>query len=386
MALKLREGDLLLDRYRIERVLGEGGMGVVVAARREGSGERVAIKYLNKEASRDSTVSQRFEREGRATARLRSRHTPQILETGKADGSFFLVMEHLDGRDIAHALESGERLPIARVVDVVLQACDVMAEAHALGIVHRDLKPANLFLADVPGKDPILKVLDFGISKNLSPNTMSGGLTKTNDVFGSPLYMSPEQLISSGKVDSRTDIWALGVILYELLTGTTPFASPSLTELWSAVMLEQPAPPSTHRPDVPAGLEAVILRCLEKDPNARFRTVADFAEALAPFGSDASMDCVQRARAFQPMDAPDPPSSIHRSGMLPPRSEPRPTLQLDDTASIARSAGAPTARKPITSSMLPPYLATRRAKSALPFALALALALVCAAFYVLFGR
>ncbi|MFO0554081.1 MAG: serine/threonine-protein kinase [Polyangiaceae bacterium] len=383
MALRLEEGDLLQDRYRIGPILGKGGMALVVSAVAEDSGHRVAIKFLAPEVAEDPQVNQRFEREARAAARLKSRHVPIVFDSGKVDGAFFLVMEILDGCDLDKFLESGRKLPISGAVDVVLMACDAMAEAHSLGIVHRDLKPSNLFLAGVhPDADkatsasaPTVKVLDFGLSKSIGPHTVSGGLTSTNDVFGSPLYMSPEQLVASGKVDSRTDIWALGVVLYELLTAITPFEAETMVEVWSNIMLKPAAPLRSHRPDLPEDLERAVLKCLEKDPAQRYRTIADLAEALAPFGSSATKACVARARALEP-EGVEPPMSLVRPPLS--RREPidQPADPLADTASAA-TASKPPPTKPTRSSLLPPYL--RKSKRTRNILLALAALGVAAA-------
>jgi serine/threonine-protein kinase len=196
-----------------------------------------------------------------------------------------MVMEYLHGRDLAQLVQDQGPLPIDQSVAFVLQACEAIAEAHALGIVHRDLKPSNLFLTHRADGSPCVKVLDFGISKTTG---MAGsgpdlGMTRTTAIMGSPLYMSPEQMASARNVDARTDIWALGAILFELLTGQVPFAADTMPQL-CAMVLQEPAPPLRGKlPMAPEGLEAAILKCLEKTPASRYANVAEFAHALLPY-------------------------------------------------------------------------------------------------------
>lgn len=213
-------GELLAGKYRVERLIGEGGMGVVLAARHEGLNTNVAIKLLREQALGHSDIVGRFMREARAAVSLRSEHVARVFDVGTLeDGRPYIVMERLEGKDLGDVIEQDPPLAVSVAVDYVMQACEAIAEAHAAGIIHRDLKPKNLFLTHAVHGRPLVKVLDFGISKvdpSKSPNEMA--LTRTTEVIGSPSYMSPEQLRSARNVDARTDIWALGVILYELLT------------------------------------------------------------------------------------------------------------------------------------------------------------------------
>lgn len=315
-----KEGDLVAGKYRVERVLGEGGMGVVVAAYRTDLEQKVAIKVLNAAALKNPDILQRFEREARAAVKIQSRHVARVSDVGKLeDGAPFIVMEFLEGRDLSHLLEDG--LPtIERSVDFVLQACDAIAEAHAYGIVHRDLKPGNLFLANQPDGSVELKVLDFGISKSVGPDKDETGksLTKTTDVFGSPMYMSPEQLLSTATVDQRTDIWALGIILYELLTGEPPFHMGSVAEIWAAILEKQIPLPSHRRADLPRDIEDVVMKCLSRNIDLRYQTIGDLAEDLAPFGSGDAKACVERAKRFKKgRFVPDPAPSSPGSTTVP---------------------------------------------------------------------
>jgi serine/threonine protein kinase len=282
-----REGDVLAQKYVVERVLGAGGMGIVVAARHKTLGQRVAMKFLLPEVTKGTEAEERFLREARAAVGLRSEHIARVLDVGTLDsGAPYIVMEHLDGSDLKRVLEARGPLPVPVVAEYVLQACEAIAEAHSLGIVHRDLKPANLFVTTRPDGSPLIKVLDFGISKSVSlagTSEDASTLTRTDAILGSPTYMSPEQLRSPKEVDHRTDIWALGVLLYELLSDTLPFDGDNLTALTVKIVMEAPAPLAARVSPLSPVLEAVVRKCLEKDPAARFANVGELAQALAPF-------------------------------------------------------------------------------------------------------
>ncbi len=270
-------------------------MGIVVAATHVHLNTRVAIKFLLPSAMGNAQVIERFAREARAAVQIQSEHVARVTDVGSLPtGSPYMVMEFLEGSDLAEVLERGGAIPVARAVGYVLEACEAIAEAHALGIVHRDLKPANLFLARRAGRDPIVKVLDFGISKT---KDAAAGLTQTSSVMGSPYYMAPEQMMSSKDVDARADIWALGVILYELLAGKPPFGGDTMAEVVFQVTQRDAASLSGQRPEVPEGLAAVVARCLTRDPAARYENVARFAAALVPFGparSEISLERISR--------------------------------------------------------------------------------------------
>ncbi len=280
--IPVRPGDVLAGKYRVDRVLGVGGMGVVVAATHLQLQQRVALKFMLDAGLTQATLVERFGREARAAVRLRSDHVARVLDVGTLEtGSPYIVMEYLDGSDIGSVLEQRGAMPVDMAVDCVLQACDAVAEAHALGIVHRDLKPRNLFLTTRNDGRALVKVLDFGISKHTTGSDLS--LTRTTEIMGSPSYMSPEQFRSAKLVDERTDIWALGAILYELLTGQVPFVADSVTALTAMVLMDAPRPLATLRANVPAQLVRAVERCLAKDPRARFQSVAELALALEPF-------------------------------------------------------------------------------------------------------
>jgi serine/threonine-protein kinase len=296
-AAGVEPGQILLGKYRIEKVLGMGGMGVVVAATHVTLEERVAIKFLLPQALTNGEAVARFLREARAAVRIKSEHVARVTDVGQLEtGAPYMIMEYLDGADLGTVSQRRGAFAFDDAVECLLQACEAIAEAHALGIVHRDLKPANLFLVTRADGTPSVKVLDFGISKvtGMAASGSDLSMTKTTTVMGSPLYMSPEQMASSRDVDARTDIWALGAILYELLTGTVPFQADTITQL--CVMILQQAPPSLRalRPDAPEGLERVILRCLEKDRTRRFATVAELAHALAPYAPRRARLSIER--------------------------------------------------------------------------------------------
>ena len=277
----VRPGDVLAGKYRVERVLGQGNMGIVVAATHLTLGQLVALKFLL--ASRKQVGPEqleRFLREGRAAARLKSTHVTRVFDVGTLDdGAPYTVMEYLEGRDLKAILVEGGPLPIVDAVEYVLQACEAIGEAHAAGVVHRDIKPANLFLTTDVSRMPCVKVCDFGVSK------LGGDLTLTQDAvaMGTPLYMSPEQLNSSRDVDGRADLWSLGASLFELLGGQTPFHADTMQQLCYRLCSGHPTPLSQLRPDVPARLEAVIMRCLERDRTRRFNNSAELAAELAPW-------------------------------------------------------------------------------------------------------
>ena len=287
-------GDLLAGKYRVERVLGVGGMGVVVAAHHVQLDTKVALKFLRAEALGNPEAVGRFVREARAAVKITGEHVARVSDVGQLEnGSPYIVMEYLEGIDLSTWLKQRGALPIELTVDFVLQACEAVADAHALGIVHRDLKPANLFCVVRTDGQPCIKVLDFGISKLMTPG-LGDDMTRTSALLGSPFYMSPEQMQSSKGVDARTDIWSLGIILFELMSGQTPFRADAITELAIKIAVD-PAPlVRAFRADVPPGLEHVIATCLQKDRAWRYQTVGDLAIALREFGSRLAGASVER--------------------------------------------------------------------------------------------
>ncbi len=287
-AAPVAEGDVVLDKYRVERVLGQGGMGVVVAATHVDLDQKVALKFLLPSALAHADIVERFAREAKAAAKIQSQHVVRVLDTGRMpSGAPFMVMEYLEGEDLGHVLKRTGPLATNVVADYLLQACEAIGEAHAAGIVHRDLKPANLFLAKQRDRRSIVKVLDFGISKLEDP-----------------------------KVDARSDIWSLGVILYELIAGKRPFEGDTMPEVVGQVLNNEPARLSTLKEGVSIDLELVVARCLASSTKDRFQSVADLARALAPFTTDASAASASVARISRVLGA----ASIPPSGKAPASS------------------------------------------------------------------
>ncbi|HEY3817730.1 MAG TPA: serine/threonine-protein kinase [Polyangiaceae bacterium] len=295
----VQPGDVLAGKYLVDRVLGEGGMGVVVAAHHVQLDTKVAIKFLLPQMLVNPEATSRFAREARAAVRITSEHVARVIDVGNLEnGAPYMVMEFLEGGDLSTWVRQRGVLPTEQAVEFVLQACVAVAEAHVLGIVHRDIKPANLFCIRRPDGLLSIKVLDFGISKMSEGARASEApglsVTKTTEVLGSPLYMSPEQMQSSKSVTSQSDIWALGVTLFELLAGRTPYEGEGATDIAIKVATQPPAPLRAYRPDVPDRLEAIVLRCLEKDRLRRYANVAELAMALAEFAPPRAGASVER--------------------------------------------------------------------------------------------
>src|SRR6187402_3368467 len=251
MDLPVVVGQVVAQKYRVDRVIGQGGMGVVVAGFHLELDQPVAIKFLVTESGLESEGAERFRREARAAAKIHSEHVARVFDIGLLDERLpYMVMELLNGNDLEHEIDRRGALPVAEATGYLLQAIDAVAEAHSAGIVHRDLKPTNLFLAQRADGSRIVKVLDFGISKLVGPGWgPDAALTRSASIFGSPLYMSPEQMRSSKDVDVRSDIWSLGAILYELIAGQPPYVADSMPALCLAIIS---APPRPLRELVPA--------------------------------------------------------------------------------------------------------------------------------------
>jgi serine/threonine protein kinase len=285
-----RAGDVVADKYCVEGLLAVGGMASILTAKHIGLGERVALKMLLPRYSKSPEFVRRFRREARATARLKSEHVARVLDFGSCnDGTPFLAMELLEGEDLDAVLQERGPLSQHEAVDLVLQACEALIEAHAHGIVHRDLKPQNFFMAKAPDGGTILKVIDFGIAKSLKSK---GGLTRKQSAMGTPCYMSPEQFRASESVDARSDIWALGIILYELLTCKAVFDAPTVAEL--LVRIEHLDPVLELGPKHAPALADVILRCLRPNRDERFASVRELAEALVPLGAESAAARVEK--------------------------------------------------------------------------------------------
>ncbi len=352
-AAGVREGDVLAGKYRVERVLGVGGMGVVVAAHHLQLDTKVALKFLLPTMLANREAVGRFAREARAAVKITSEHVARVLDVGTLDtGAPYMVMEYLEGGDLAAWLQQRGPLPIEQAVEFVLQACVAVAEAHGLGIVHRDLKPANLFCVRRPDGQLSVKVLDFGISKatDLAISGPTGSVTSTGAIMGSPLYMSPEQMQSPKGVDASTDIWALGVVLFELLTRRVPFDGETFGEIAVKVATQPPPPMRDFRPDIPGGLEAAIRKCLKPDRRDRYRNVAELALALLPFAPKRARASVERISGIiqasglsvSALDLPPSPAAqgaLAVSGTIAPVGGTAPGLSPRGRVAVAGVAG-----------------------------------------------
>jgi serine/threonine-protein kinase len=347
----IEQGTILLGKYRVERLIGQGGMAAVYLAHHELLQQDVAIKVLLPEVAVRPEMAARFVNEARAAVRLRDEHIAMVMDVGRLeDESAYIVLEYLEGHDLEETLESGGPLPWQHVVDYVLQALEAVAQAHSLGIVHRDLKPANLFLAKRHNGGTIVKVLDFGISK-ITNASSDMSVTSTKTMLGSPAFMSPEQLRSAKKVDLRTDIWAVGVIMYHLLTGAFPYEAESVGELFAAVLEQEPRAIRASRADVPEKIEAAYRRCLSRNVDERFQNVADLAAALEPIASaDAKMSI---ARIRKTLSVIASSSSTPMRAKTPSLAEVAPTLAVGTSTTTSRASWSESVATPKKSGGVP---------------------------------
>jgi eukaryotic-like serine/threonine-protein kinase len=276
-SLPVNPGEIFAGKYRIDDVIGEGGMGVVLLAQHLELDQPVAIKFLLDTVADSAEGAERFRREARAAAKIQSDHVARVYDVGiLPTGERYMVMEYLKGKDLADELAIRGRFPVAYGARLMLEVLEAVSEAHAAGIVHRDLKPGNVFLAQRPDGRIRVKVLDFGISKAVGLVSASElSLTKTSAWIGSPLYMAPEQMQSARDVDSRADIWSFGAIFYEVLTGEPPYIASSLPQLCALLLSQDPAPVSQKCGEIPYDLEQLVMRCLMRDPNARYQSVSE---------------------------------------------------------------------------------------------------------------
>jgi serine/threonine protein kinase len=283
-ALDARVGLQVADRYKILRTLGAGGMGGVYEAVHEGIGRKVAIKCLHAEYARDRALVERFRREARAATAIGNEHIVDVTDVGELpDGAPFLVMEYLVGKTLGQMLNDSGPLRVPRAIHICRQVCSALDAAHEKGIVHRDLKPDNIFLIKRGGDPDFVKVLDFGISKTHAADNGVSELTRTGMAIGTPSYMSPEQAQGLRDIDGRTDVWAMGVILYELLSHRRPFVAETYPRLLMQIVGGTPHRLSHWRRDIPDGLDALVMKCLEKEPAQRVSSMAALGEALGEF-------------------------------------------------------------------------------------------------------
>jgi serine/threonine-protein kinase len=273
-------GEIFIDKYRVDAILGHGGMGVVALCTHLALNEQVAIKMLRKDVLDDADAVERFMREAQAASKLKSEYVARVTDVGRSPTNVpYMVMEYLDGHDLGELLHRGG-IGLPWAIEITLQSCEALAEAHSIGIVHRDVKPTNLFVTWRPDGSALVKVLDFGISKALAGGALE--LTQTQSLLGTPAYMSPEQMRSARQVDTRTDIWSLGTVLYELLEGRRPFEAESFSEMCVKVAVDPPGPMIKS----PPALQQVVLRCLEKLPEHRYASMAELGADLVAFSHD----------------------------------------------------------------------------------------------------
>jgi serine/threonine protein kinase len=337
-------GDVIAGKYRVEEVLGIGGMAFVLSAKHVELDERFALKFLARQFLGEPALIERFTQEARSACRLRSEHIARVYDVGSHEGAPFIVMEHLQGRDLCTVVHEGGPLRIIDAVEYAMQACEALATAHRHGIVHRDIKPENLFLVEQEGL-PSIKLLDFGISKvALSDGEAATRLTG-NLTLGTPCYMAPEQIRSSASADARSDLWSLGVVLYELLAGTEAFRAPSITEVCAAVLERDPEPLERIRTDIPTELADIVMRCLEKAPEDRFANVAELAEALLPFAPTRALLSAERSSSL--MRAVATPGDDVRISSV------RPALQMGRHRSSGRVRAAARSDESPPSSAVP---------------------------------
>jgi len=339
-AATLAVGEMVAGKYRIEGILGTGGMATVFSAWHGELEQRVALKMLHAGLRQDPTAVKRFLREAKNAARIQSEHVARIIDVGRMeDGErVYIVMEYLEGNDLSRVLRARGALPVSEVIEHLVQACDAIAVAHSMGIVHRDLKPANLFLTRRFDGSTSVKVLDFGIAKAFD-TPEANELTSATTMIGSPLYMSPEQMANAADVDARADIWSLGVIAYRLLSGKLPFQGENVVELAMAIASRSPKPLRELRPDISPMLELAIMRCLQRDPDARWPDVGAFVQTIAPYGPPALQVTVQRI-----VRVSGQPSESRMS--LPPVS--------GEHELLGHSATGPTLSAPSARSLPPP--------------------------------
>jgi serine/threonine-protein kinase len=309
-------GDVLDGKYRVEHLLGEGGMGAVAKATHLLRRAPVALKFMSGAVLSMQGAVERFVNEGVAASQIDSDHVVKVFDVGRLpSGAPYLVMEYLDGLDLGQILErEGPTLPVPRAIHFTLQTLRALHTAHAAGIVHRDMKPSNVFVIERDGERDFVKLVDFGISKvrTADDGQAAPHLTRTNSALGTPLYMSPEQARSPRDVDHRTDLYSVGAILYEMLTGRTPYTSDTgeFTEILFKIFTTEPEPLSRLRPDLPEGLAAMVHRALTREPDGRFPTATDMAEALSVYADERSNQVIARLRTGRRSQTPVPLHSV----------------------------------------------------------------------------
>ncbi|MDD5305781.1 MAG: serine/threonine-protein kinase [Deltaproteobacteria bacterium] len=318
-------GATIDGRYKVEKKLGEGGMGVVYLATHAIIGKKCALKVLRGELSGEKEVAERFTQEARAAAAIGNEHIIEITDFGTlGDGSAYFVMEFLDGKPLHDVIEENPQMDPARVLRIVAQCCDALDAAHSATIVHRDLKPDNIFLIKRSSDQDFVKILDFGIAKMARE---TGRLTRTGMIFGTPQYMSPEQAAGTA-MDGRTDIYSMGIIMYELLCGHVPFEADTFMGVLTKHLYEEPIPPRRLLPpvDVPSNVEAVLLKAIAKKPERRYQSMKDFGEDIRSIIDGKTPAIVfdkMRETATTTVPPPPPSAIVGGSSRRQSRDEPR---------------------------------------------------------------
>jgi len=380
----VRAGDVIADKYLVVRIIASGGMGVVVAARHRQLQRSVAIKFLRADIVARGGMLARFEREARIIAGLTSEHVAKVFDVGRLpSGEPYMVMELLDGETLGERMHRAGRLPAGEAVSYILEACDGLAEAHSAGVIHRDLKPDNLFICKRKDDSESVKLIDFGISKG--GGEAETKITHATDVVGTPAYMAPEQFETPGSVDARADVWSLGVVLYEALSGKRPFIGNSVLQLVSAVVQSEPTPLRDYAPEISVALAEVVDGCLKKDRDLRYESIYALAQALTPF-STGGMNVTRLSRI----------EKVSRLLSMPTQDEPGLLAGLDLSSTGPRDPQATTSASPMpvsrgAATMATPSPETARAsrRSVVRLGLsagAVAVAGAAAAGFGLFGR
>jgi len=361
-------GHVFLGKYRVEEILGVGGMGVVTKCLHMQLGELVAIKMLRKDVLDDRDAVERFMREAQAAARLRSEYVARVIDVGRFEDNVpYMIMEFLDGHDLGELIDERGCLPVPWTAEMMMQTAEALAEAHSLGIVHRDVKPTNLFVTWRPDGSALVKVLDFGIAR--APIGTDLKLTQTQSLLGTPAYMSPEQMRSAHMVDARSDIWSLGTVMYELIEGRRPFEAESFSEMCVKVAVDAPSP----MVNAPPALQAVIMRCLAKAPEQRFANMAELGHALRPFMRDPKTAGILVERMHRLIErggsidwASGTPMPAEAVALTPPPAPPTLPPERSAPPALAAAAPAPAAstsiadEEPIPAKILQPPRRRRR--------------------------
>jgi serine/threonine protein kinase len=320
-------GDIVADRYRVEAVIGAGGMGIVYKAKHLELDTWVAIKVIRPDIARNSSLWRRFAREARALAALHNQNVVRVHDAGTLpSGLRYLVMELLHGTDLRRLLVERGSLPVPEAVDYALQVCSALGDAHRSQIIHRDIKPENIFLAQFRACEPTIKLLDFGVARFLDDK---GQLTVPGRGVGSPRYLSPEQLINPGSADQRSDIWGVGLLLYELITGRSPFEGLNTAEVCLSICRGSFRSITSLQPDLPPALCGAIMHCLEPDPNGRFQSADELSAALEPFSSRH----VRAQHALASVEVSSPTPLMPRAGRRsrPPKAPPPTEAEVTKT-------------------------------------------------------